>query len=107
MAFWNFCAAGNYAARFYKFAMTDVAALQQELQAKSLAAVAAADKKVKDIIAGSTFVTPGGTFFTGGYAVTALLTAYTNEQSLSITEAWRELLPHLITKYASHCAVRF
>jgi dipeptidase len=99
VAFWNFCAAGNYASRFYKFAMVDVWALQQSLQDDSIAAAHKLEEEMKKLIAATTVSYPGGTSFTGGYAVTAAVTAFTNEQAIKITAAWKDLLPQLITKF--------
>ena len=45
ISFWNFCAAGNYAGRFYKFAMKDVEALQEKLMMDSMAMLQSAEAK--------------------------------------------------------------
>jgi len=90
--FWNFCAAGNYAARFYKFAMTDVTALQQQIQGATIEAVRGLERAAKDTLLSSAGAD-------GAAAVSAALTAFSDEQALSITALWRELLGQLITKY--------
>jgi dipeptidase len=91
VSFWNFLAAGNYAARFYRFAMTDVAALQMKLQEDSFAAVAAVEKVAIEVLSSASYNTAKST-------VTELLTHATNEQANTIVAAWRDLLPALITK---------
>jgi len=42
---------GNYAARFYSFAMQSVRALQHQLEAEMFAGVAAVEEKVLDMLA--------------------------------------------------------
>lgn len=90
-SFWNFLAAGNYAARFYRFAMTDVAAVQMKLQEDSFAAVAAVEKIALEVLSTASYNSAKAT-------VTELLTKTTNDQANTIVAAWRDLLPALITK---------
>ena len=91
-SFWNFLAAGNYAARFYRFAMTDVTALQAKLQQESFAAVAAVEEVALRILSTASYNVATA-------RVGELLTKATNEEANKIVGAWRDLLPHLITKY--------
>lgn len=91
--FWNFCAAGNYAGRFYKFAMTDVTALQQDLQLASIEAVHVLERRAKDTLLAA------GSPVEGATAVAAALTAFSNEQADYIVASWKDLLGKLITKY--------
>ncbi len=72
VSFWNFLAAGNYAARFYRFAMTDVAEMQKKLEDESVAAVASVEKIALAMLSGSG---PGATV-----SLTELLTALTHDQ---------------------------
>ena len=90
---------GNYAARFYKFAMQDVFALQKSLFADSLAAVADAETKAKAMISSTTFTGPTGSLALALPGVTALLTEVSNLQAAKVLLAWRDMLPKLITKY--------
>lgn len=90
VAFWNFLAAGNYAGRFYKYAMADVMDLQAQLQESSIKAVRAVEQRVTSMLVASTYTTP---------AAVALLTETTNEQALLILLEWRNMLPALITKF--------
>ena len=46
MCRWNFCAVGNYAARFYTYAMTPVRRLQSELETKLSSEVTELEKRV-------------------------------------------------------------
>ena len=89
VSFWNFLAVGNYAARFYRFAMKDVAALQKRLEEDVAAAVASAEKVAAAMLDAAVEPVP----------LAELLTALTNEQAVKISDAWRDLLPALITKY--------
>lgn len=91
-SFWNFLAAGNYAARFYRFAMTDVTAMQAKLQHDSFAVVAAADKAALALLATESYNAATA-------SVTELLTKTTVEEAHRIVSSWRDLLPKLITKY--------
>ena len=92
VSFWNFLAAGNYAARFYKFAMTDVTAMQAKLQQESFAAVAAVEEVALKVLATASYNAATA-------HVSELLTKATNEEANKIVGAWRDLLPRLITKY--------
>jgi hypothetical protein len=75
--------------------MVDVFALQQDLQSQAITAAAAVEEKVKSIITSIPPVASEGSAF----AVSSILTVFTNEQAYKIVSAWRELLPQLITKY--------
>ena len=119
ISFWNFCAAGNYAGRFYKFAMKDVDALQEKLMMDSMAMLQSVEAKVLLILNGDATATAaahidvvnaasatrGGVVPTDittssvpSLLVSALLTVVTNQQAFAIVESWRDLLPQLITK---------
>ena len=86
-SFWNFLAAGNYAARFYKHSMTDVTALQQKLQVESFEAVEAVEKAALALLS-----------LDSKASLVSAVTAATHEQAMKIVGAWRDLLPKLITK---------
>jgi hypothetical protein len=85
VAFWNFCAAGNYAARFYKYAMVDVRAVQDSLFNTANAAV----QQIENTVIGSN---------DDAATIATLLTQFTNDQGLAVVNGWRDLLPHLITR---------
>ena len=70
VSYWNFLAAGNYAARFYRFAMTDVAEMQKKLEEESVAAVANVENLAMAMLSGT-----GATV-----SLTELLTALTHDQ---------------------------
>ena len=89
MAFWNFLAVGNWASKFYKFAMQDVIAVQMALQNDVFLAVSEFEKSLKHLsIAGER----------SKNRIEESLTAFSNSQATKITEAWAQLLPQLITK---------
>lgn len=79
--------------------MQDVFELQKSLFADSLAAVEAAETKVKAMIASTTFTGPAGSVTFAIPGVTALLTEVSNLQAAKVLIAWRDMLPKLITKY--------
>eukprot|EP01034_Spumella_vulgaris_P030165 gene30165-37332_t len=85
VSFWNFCAAGNYAARFYKFAMLDVRAVQDQLMVTAIAAVQQTEAALASV--------------SDSKARIAKLTQVTAEQGQNVLTAWKNLLPQLITKY--------
>lgn len=110
VAFWNFLAAGNYASRFYKFAMVDVWAVQSQLQAYSVAKSRELEDKVVELL--STVApesqralseAPGSPPSSGPalvlHAARSLVDVFAEEQARSIARAWRELLPALITRF--------
>ena len=92
VAFWNFLAAGNYAGRFYRYAMVDVRAAIARIHAQLVQDTAAHEKTVLGLLASTT--TQG----TSAEVVQAL-TEFTNAKSEFIQTEWRALLPHLITKF--------
>eukprot|EP00981_Chlorochromonas_danica_P008430 scaffold2193_cov179-Ochromonas_danica.AAC.9 len=85
VSFWNFLAAGNYAARFYRFAMEDVQAVQNSLHQSCKDLI---QRVENEVLAGAT-----------GAGAVALLTEATDKAANTIVSAWRDLLPQLITKY--------
>eukprot|EP01038_Epipyxis_sp_PR26KG_P012679 gene12679-17000_t len=93
-SFWNFCAAGNYAGRFYKYAMQDVFELQEKLMNHSIDAV---NQIEKDLMA--SLLNDKTASISTISAATALLTLLTDGEGIYIVQSWRDLLPQLITKY--------
>ena len=85
VAFWNFCAAGNYASRFYRLAIGDLRALQASLLANAMTAI----QQLEDTVLSSN-LDPS--------AVVTLVTQLSNDQGNAVIAAWRDLLPQLITK---------
>lgn len=84
VAFWNFCAAGNYAGRFYRFAIRDIQALQASLMTTAMAAIRSTETK----LVGSTDLK----------VIRESLTAVSMDHAAKVVTAWRDLLPQLITK---------
>lgn len=72
--------------------MIDVTALQAKLQQESFAAVAAVEEVALRILSTASYNVATA-------RVGELLTKATNEEANKIVGAWRDLLPHLITKY--------
>lgn len=106
VSFWNFLAVGNYAGRFYKYAMQDVAELQADLQRKANLAVTS----LEDTVLNSWFYprsltdgnNEGSQVVEEGAIqsiVVGLITTLTVSQGDSTVLAWSQLLPKLITKY--------
>ena len=88
VAFWNFCAIGNYAARFYREAMKEVRSLQMALEDQVFNAVATSEEQVLLLINGGDSV----------QAATELNQLMIN-QARYVVAAWASLLPDLITQY--------
>lgn len=98
IAFWTFCAAGNYAARFYRYAMPMVSALQRSLMSQSLKRTAEVEQRVLELLNRSSVL--NGVFTAEAEAMArGLLSAVTVEQGVQITKAYRDLLPRLITTF--------
>jgi hypothetical protein len=96
VAFWNFCAVGNYAARFYKYAMFDVRAVQTKLEDDAAEAVADFEKKIlKQINKAAT----GDLIAEGQSWVADSITEFVKDQADTVLTAWQDLLPHIITRY--------
>lgn len=85
VAFWNFLAVANYAARFYRYAMVDVRAVQDALMEKALAAVAITDQLVQSASS------PG--------EIASVCNKVVNDQANMIVTRWQSLLGELITKF--------
>lgn len=86
-AFWNFLAVGNYASRFFKFAMQDVFKLQSDLQDACVRGVHELEERLKD---------------TSGMSheqLSASLDEFSENIADTVVKAWAALLPRLITKY--------
>lgn len=85
IAFWNFMSVANYAARFYRYAMVDVRAVQQTLMDKAIAAVAMTDKLVLAASSPS--------------EVNSICNKVVNDQATIIVTRWQLLLGELFTKF--------
>jgi dipeptidase len=85
VSFWNFLAAGNYASRWYSYAIRDIQDLQGRLHETSLSLT---NRVEAEVLAG-----------TQGEGLVKLLTAASDQMATTIVDGWRDLLPQLITKY--------
>ena len=90
VAYWNFLAVGNYAGRFYRYAMVDVRAVISRVHTQLVQDTAAFEKTILKQIAASKGAS---------VEVVKALTEYTSVKSEYIQNEWRALLPHLITKF--------
>lgn len=88
MAYWNFLAVGNYAARFYKFAMVEVKATQNRIHAQLVADASAHEQEVLALLAAAT---------TAKDVIVQKLTDFTTVKGEYIMAEWRDLLPRLIS----------
>lgn len=95
VAFWNFVAVANYAARFYRYAMRDVKVVQKQLYDQAQAAVDEVEARVLKLLGDSNKAVSKST----ESEVVNLLTKVTDEQAWNIVHRWNELLFELITKY--------
>jgi len=83
-------AVGNYAGRFYRYAMVDVRAVISRVHTQLVQDTAAFEKTILKQIAASKGAS---------VEVVKALTEYTSVKSEYIQTEWRALLPHLITKF--------
>lgn len=88
VAFWNFCAVGNYAARFYNVAMKEVHSLQMALEDEVFAATEAVEESVKRLIINGD--TTGACLQLGQLM---------NQQATNVASAWSSLLGNLFTHF--------
>lgn len=89
-AWWNFAVVGNYAARFYKYAMVPVRALQHELETSLYAGVSDIEAKTLALFDGSAL---------SARVVVELLTQFSTQQGARVSAAWRDLFPTLLAHY--------
>lgn len=82
---------GNYASRFYKFAIEPVRALQRRLEIALAGDVSALETKIHSEITES----PSS----GASSVVAQLTRFTLEKGQQVSAELRDLFPYLITHY--------
>ena len=93
ISFWNFLAAGNWASRFYKFAMQDVYALQKRIEQDTAAAVSVMENTVMQMGVNNR------NNIGNSKAAIDMITQFTETQGNMIVRSWRDLLPQLITNY--------
>lgn len=94
VAFWNFCAAGNYASRFYIYAMEAVRALQRRLENELVQQVNAMESQ---LLAGMKSAQDKNQYLKD--VVEKTVTSKVVSLGNYVTDQWRELLPQLITTY--------
>jgi dipeptidase len=110
VAFWNFLAVGNYAGRFYKFAMQEVKRTQDYIHAHIVQEAADMEKRVLALLSDAEKDAKDDKKDKDGDKkedkkeeksadkdVVKTLTEFTNTQGEYIMEEWRQLLPRLIT----------
>lgn len=108
-SFWNFAAVGNYAARFYKYAMVDVREAQLRLQEETAALAASVDMAAARALtsasalpapaaSASVATTSAAASGQAEAAVADMLTKFMEERSNTIMSVWRDLLPQVITR---------
>lgn len=93
VAFWNFAAVGNWAARFYSYAMQDVQEVQRNLESEHMRAVNAIDATATKLLERSSNGKEASK------AVSALLTEFTQKSGTETVHAYSTLWPKLISKY--------
>jgi len=94
VAFWNFAAVGNYAGRFYKYAMQDVLAYQLSTHNTLYQEVQQVEAVVLEMLRTNPFPVPNS-----NPDVIRILTEFTNNQGNKIIAEWRDLLPKMIGKF--------
>lgn len=87
-AWWNFCAVGNYASRFYSFAIQPIRRLQHTLEEDLLVKSAKLEEQL-------TLLLKSGS---QGQVVSEL-TKFTVDAGETITQQWRDLFPYMLTTY--------
>lgn len=109
-AFWNFCAIGNVATRFYYFTIAAIKELQQTLQWNLNNGTAILESRVKlmaDAAVESNMVSADGSETANAADVNVawvseavnLITQYTEESGKMVSNAWRDRLPTFFETY--------
>jgi dipeptidase len=93
-AWWNFAVVGNYAGRFYKFAMEPVRALQHRLEDEL---IPAADDLESSLV--PSLNADEETSSKNKAEIINQLTDFTVEKGTYVSEEWRNLFPFLLTTY--------
>lgn len=97
-SFWNFCAAGNWAARFYKHAIVVVKQLQDDLEGAFSRQVAEMDVKASKVLTDCE-ADKECDMAAAEQQVRVMLTDFTHSKGDHTVESWRQLLPKLITQF--------
>jgi hypothetical protein len=88
VAWWNFCVVGNYAGRFYKYAMEPVRKLQHRLENELTHDINSFEKSLKPLLSKST-----------PKDLIKQLTKYTIDKGDYISKEWRDLFPFMLASY--------
>lgn len=109
-AWWNFCAAGNFATRFYYFTVGAIKNLQQEIQVQLDTATSTLESRV--LLMTEAAVTAGVVTADGSMTVNSatdkdgwvteaidLITECTDKSGKMVSDSWRDFLPLLFATY--------
>eukprot|EP01035_Chromulina_nebulosa_P019906 gene19906-25861_t len=116
VSYWNFCLVGNYASKFYKYAMKDVKELQNNLQVQANYAINNVEAAMirllsfdyrklsepnteTDVPLTDSEIVDINEEGSIKHAVIKALTAVTKEQGHKVVDAWRDFFPVLVTRY--------
>lgn len=95
-AWWNFCAVGNYAARFYSATIVPIRALQAEFQKEMNDAVSQLEASVLKMLAKKD----------SSKSVVESLTDFGIYYGEKVSDRWRMLLPEMMTTYRDGLVVK-
>ncbi len=107
-AWWNFCAVGNYASRFYVYTLPAIQALQQQLFDEIYAGAQRLESRVTLMSSAAAVMDASGTSAVvagqqqqEGWVKEAvsLITEFTTQSGTHISTAWRDFLPTLFSTY--------
>lgn len=90
-AWWNFCAVGNYASRFYRYAIQPIRALQHEIEDHLKVQTDALEARLLPLLKNPSAHSMD--------KVVGELTRFTVDSGEAITAKWRDLFPHMLTTY--------
>ena len=106
-AWWNFCAVGNYASRFYVFTLPAIQALQQQLFGDIYSGALRLESRVTLMSQAAAVVDASGASAPAGQQqeegwvkeAVSLITEFTTQSGSHISTAWRDFLPTLFSTY--------
>ncbi len=92
-AWWTFSAVGNWAGRFYSYAMADVIEVQKELEGSHISSAKSIDVSALRLLEKYHGSSEGVRY------VKQLLTDFTHRKGSETVKSYQELWPRLVTKY--------
>jgi hypothetical protein len=102
MTRWNFCVVGNYAARFYNYAMKPVRELQSKLEKGMISDAKDLETKIMLLLATTDNLSENWASIANSAIILGCvetLTEFTVTKGQKVSDAWKELFPYLLSHF--------